>query len=356
MITKRNKCNDFSISGQNNSNTSVKPNPSSSVLPDRSAPKRRKWAGRLLLLPLTALLVFSSGCGQAGFVEAGGFKTNNVVVNTTESGTIKDAPNGKTSAENVVEDGGKAGGNSSNSGNGSIKNNGKSSGNSGNNSNEVNNQKASNSNSGSQTPSVSNEGQVKGAHHKKGDKVVALTFDDGPDVEITGEILDILKEENVKATFFVVGTRVKQNPEMLKRIANEGHVIGNHSYNHPQLGKANRSKILDELNRTDKLIENAVGYKPKLMRPPYGSSSSLLRSILNETGRQQVLWSVDTRDWAGTSVKDMLANIDRNTKPGGNILMHSVGPKLKTPELLPLLIKDLRAKGYTFVTVDQLPS
>ncbi|MCM3749298.1 polysaccharide deacetylase family protein [Paenibacillus pasadenensis] len=350
MITRRNKCNDYSISGQNNSNTSVKPNPSSSVLPDRSAPKRRKWAGRLLLLPIAALLAFSSGCGQAGFVEAGGFKTNNGVVNTNESGTIKDAPNGQTGSENVVGDGDKAGSNPSNNDN---------SANSGSDSSNEVNHKANNnssSNNGSQKPSVPNEGQVKGAHHKKGDKVVALTFDDGPDVEITGEILDILKKENVKATFFVVGTRVKQNPEMLKRIADEGHVIGNHSYNHPQLGKASRSKILDELNRTDKLIENAVGYKPKLMRPPYGSSSSLLRSILDETGRQQVLWSVDTRDWAGTSVKDMLANIDRNTKPGGNILMHSVGPKLKTPELLPLLIKDLRAKGYTFVTVDQLPS
>ncbi|OXM13961.1 polysaccharide deacetylase family protein [Paenibacillus herberti] len=190
---------------------------------------------------------------------------------------------------------------------------------------------------------------------KRGDKVVALTFDDGPDPKTTVKILDILKRENIKATFFVVGVQVEQYPEIMKRIVDEGHLIGNHSNNHANLGKSSRSKIKQQIEDNDKLIKEAVGFTTNFFRPAYGASSSQLRAYLKNTGRKQVLWDVDTRDWAGTSVKDMRANVNQNTKPGSNILMHSFGSKLKTPELLPLIIDDLRDKGYSFVTVDKLP-
>ncbi|QJC54489.1 polysaccharide deacetylase family protein [Paenibacillus albicereus] len=189
---------------------------------------------------------------------------------------------------------------------------------------------------------------------EKGTKAVALTFDDGPDAATTVEILDILQKEKVKATFFVVGTQVKKHPEVMRRIVDEGHALGNHTTNHPDLSKRGRTKILQEIKDNDTLIQKAVGITPTMFRPPYGATSAELKSILSQGSRTEVLWNVDTRDWAGTSVKTMRANVAEHTKPGSVILMHSFGSKLHTAELLPLIIEDLKAKGYRFVTPDQL--
>ncbi|AJY77560.1 hypothetical protein VN24_06795 [Paenibacillus beijingensis] len=191
----------------------------------------------------------------------------------------------------------------------------------------------------------------------KGEKVVALTFDDGPDGRYTPEILDILKRYKVKASFFVVGTQAKKFPDVLKRIADEGHLIGNHTYHHIDLAKASKAKILQEIAYNDILIQRAVGFTPTFVRPPYGALSSEVRAELKSSGRELALWNVDTRDWAGTSVTVMRNNVNCKVKPGSVILMHSFGSgKIRhTVELLPLLIQDLRKQGYTFVTYDQLP-
>ncbi|CAH1212961.1 hypothetical protein PAECIP111893_03598 [Paenibacillus plantiphilus] len=189
-------------------------------------------------------------------------------------------------------------------------------------------------------------------------KLVALTFDDGPDKNYTMDILDILREYKLKATFFTVGIQVKKYPEIMKRIAQDGHVIGNHSYHHPNLSKLDSKTIKEEIKWTDHLIEKTAGYVPRLVRAPYGALSPLVRSIMKDNNRELIGWTVDTRDWAGESVARMRANVNKNTKPGGIILMHSFGSKhLKnTVELLPLIIEDLSKKGYTFVTVDELLS
>ncbi|PLT47670.1 Peptidoglycan N-acetylglucosamine deacetylase [Paenibacillus pasadenensis] len=199
-----------------------------------------------------------------------------------------------------------------------------------------------------------NDGRAHTAKLEKGAKAVALTFDDGPDAATTVKILDILRKEKVKATFFVVGTQVKKYPEVMQRIVDEGHALGNHTTHHPDLSKTGKTKILQEIKDNDTLIQKAVGITPTMFRPPYGATSAELKAILSEGGRTEVLWNVDTRDWAGTSVKTMRANVAKHAKPGSIILMHSFGSKLHTAELLPLIIHDLKTAGYRFVTPDQL--
>lgn len=190
-----------------------------------------------------------------------------------------------------------------------------------------------------------------------GDKFVALTFDDGPDAKYTTAILDILKEKGIKATFFVVGQQVNKYPEVLERIADEGHAIGNHTQNHKDLKKQTKAEILKQINLTDKAISDVLGETPKLFRAPYGSLSDTLKQVLKDQGRKHTGWTIDTRDWAGTSIEDMRDMIRHQTKPNGIILMHSFGGQhIKNTVLaLPDIIDDLHKLGYTFVTADELP-
>ncbi|MFC5651419.1 polysaccharide deacetylase family protein [Paenibacillus solisilvae] len=191
---------------------------------------------------------------------------------------------------------------------------------------------------------------------KPGTKLVAITFDDGPDNRYTPAILDILKAYKVKATFFTVGTQIKKYPAVMKRIAAEGHSIGNHTYNHSDLTKKDMNGIKNQIKWTDTLIQRSNGFVPRLVRAPYGAVSPMLKAIIKYNNRELVGWTVDTDDWAGKSVAAMRANVNKNTHPGGIILMHSFGSKhiASTVNLLPLVIQDLRKKGYTFVTVDEL--
>ncbi|WP_338554601.1 polysaccharide deacetylase family protein [Paenibacillus sp. KS-LC4] len=191
----------------------------------------------------------------------------------------------------------------------------------------------------------------------KEQKLVALTFDDGPDGRYTPAILDILKKKGVKATFFVVGVQVKKDPEVLQRIVDEGHEIGNHTTHHKDLTKLTKSQIWEEITTTDKLIQDVVGFAPNRVRAPYGAVNSTVKQLMKEKGRELVSWNVDTRDWAGTSVAVMKRNISEHTKPGGIILMHSFGGKgiKNTVDMLPDVIDSLHKKGYTFVTIDEMP-
>lgn len=185
---------------------------------------------------------------------------------------------------------------------------------------------------------------------------IAITFDDGPDLKFTPQILDILQEKKVVATFFVVGIQVKKYPEVLQRIEAEGHLIGNHSYNHPNFTKLTREELADEITRTDELIFGAVGHVPTIVRPPYGAINDASYAQIEEMDKSVMLWNIDPRDWDGSSVEDMLENILANAKDGGNILLHSFGSKHveNTVTLLPLVIDELRELGYEFVTADEL--
>ncbi|BFT74451.1 hypothetical protein PAENIP36_58930 [Paenibacillus sp. P36] len=193
---------------------------------------------------------------------------------------------------------------------------------------------------------------------KKDGLKVALTFDDGPDEKYTPLILDILKKEQVKATFFVVGEHAKEHPKMLKRVVDEGHVIGNHSWDHVNLSDATADKIEGEIGSTDDMIKQITGVTPTLFRAPYGAVSPQVLNASMKSGHQVIGWSVDTLDWDGKSVPQILSNVRKEVGPGAIILQHFAGGKHgklgNTVEALPQIISYLRQKGYTLVTVPEL--
>jgi peptidoglycan-N-acetylglucosamine deacetylase len=189
-------------------------------------------------------------------------------------------------------------------------------------------------------------------------KKVALTFDDGPDKKYTDLILDILKDKEVKATFFVVGKQVELFPATMKRIAQEGHAIGNHSWDHKNFTKLSSKQIKQQLDRTNQAIEDAIGESTAWVRAPYGAKNNKVKSTISKSGNTEIGWTVDTRDWAGTSKEEMMANVKKNLKPDGIILMHSLGGKGgkldNTVEFLPELIDYLLEQNYTLVTIPEL--
>lgn len=196
------------------------------------------------------------------------------------------------------------------------------------------------------------------AHGATVEKKVALTFDDGPDDKYTPKILDILKSNQVKGTFFLVGEHVNRYPVIVKRIVLEGHAIGNHTWDHSDLTKQSKDKIFEEINKTDEAVKNAAGISPSLFRAPYGAVSTNVLAAAETTGHKTIGWSVDTLDWDGKSVSEILHNVRNETHPGAIILQHSAGGKGgnldHTLEALPQIIHYLKQKGYTFVTVPQL--
>ncbi len=192
----------------------------------------------------------------------------------------------------------------------------------------------------------------KGSNYSK---KVALTFDDGPDIDVTKKILKILREEHVSATFFVTGRMVKEYPEMLKQIYEEGHVIGNHTWSHPQLTKLSDQAIEKELQRTNQIVENEIGKKIHLFRPPYGATNLRVQKLIKEKGYYIINWSVDTNDWRGNSGTTIEGIVKKQVSNGGIILQHNAGNNLQgTVDALPKMISFLRKQNYQLVTVDQL--
>lgn len=184
---------------------------------------------------------------------------------------------------------------------------------------------------------------------------MALTFDDGPHPKYTPIILDILKEEGVSATFFAVGTNAEYYPDLIRRIESEGHELGNHTYNHNHVGKMTRAALAEDIQRCGDAIETITGKRPRYFRPPEGVCNSDVKEICEKNGMTIVIWSVDTRDWAHTPVREICENVRCHTKTGSIILMHDfIGKNSPTPEALRQIIPILRGLGYEFVTVSQL--
>lgn len=184
---------------------------------------------------------------------------------------------------------------------------------------------------------------------------IALTFDDGPHGEKTPLILDVLRDNNVKATFFIVGENVSGNEGIVERIISEGHEIGNHTFRHKYLFKVDRRVMELEIDLCDDEIFNYSEYSATLFRPPGGIYNDVLSSVCNERGYDMVLWSIDTRDWAGTSAEDIEKEIMSNVEDGSIILMHDyVCGESYTAEALKSVIPKLKELGYSFVTVSEL--
>ncbi|UUZ86045.1 polysaccharide deacetylase family protein [Paenibacillus sp. P26] len=194
----------------------------------------------------------------------------------------------------------------------------------------------------------------------KGAKIVALTFDDGPDGKYTARILDILKEQHVHATFFLIGQHAAKYPQIVKRIHEEGHAIGNHSWDHSDLSKLPEDQVREEIVRVDDVIKNITGEAPQLFRAPYGAISRDVLTDAVSTGHQIIGWSVDTQDWEGKSAAGIMATLKKEMRPGAIILQHSAGGKggnlANTVEALPQIIAYLKKEGYSFLTVPDLIS
>ncbi|CAM4337611.1 polysaccharide deacetylase family protein [Paenibacillus alkaliterrae] len=187
---------------------------------------------------------------------------------------------------------------------------------------------------------------------------VALTFDDGPDRRFTPQVLDVLKKHGVKATFFLVGSRVTGHPDVTQRIHKEGHIIGNHTYWHPKIFAESIGRMKWEANETDKVIRDIVGYSPKLFRAPYGGLNESRVEGLGAMNFSVIGWSVDSMDWKQIDSAAVQKNVMSKIHPGAIILMHSGGHWTQDlsgmVEAVDELIPALKKKGLTFVTVSQL--
>ncbi len=178
---------------------------------------------------------------------------------------------------------------------------------------------------------------------------IAVTFDDGPTPGVTEKVLAALRERHLSATFFMIGQRVAAAPSLARRVREEGHEIGNHSYTHPQLGRLPAPQVLAQLQKTQEAIEQATGFRPRWMRPPYGSFRPAQAPLASEEGLGVVLWSVDTRDWARPGTERILETVLTQSHPGSIVLMHDL--HLQTAEVVGRVLDGLLERGFEFATI-----
>ena len=179
-------------------------------------------------------------------------------------------------------------------------------------------------------------------------KLVALTFDDGPNYN-TNKVLNVLEEYNVTATFFILGSKIKGNEYILKRIVDGGNELGNHTFNHLLLTKYDKDKIREEIRSTSDLIYDVTGNYPFLFRPSYGSVNNRIKEV---SDYPIIIWNVDTLDWKYHNSKKIVSRVINKVKDGDIVLMHDVYSA--TANALYTIIPELQSKGYTFVTISEL--
>ena len=184
-----------------------------------------------------------------------------------------------------------------------------------------------------------------------GNKVIALTFDDGPG-PYTAQLLDILDQHSAKATFFLIGSKVSSQANVVRSIQARGHQLGNHSWSHPELPKLPVDQIAGEIDRTNDAIKQATGVTPTVMRPPYGAVNSAVLEQLRLRGMSSILWSVDTRDWADRNSEIICSRAVAGAHPGAIILMHDIHQT--SVGAVPCILSALKQQGYSFVTVQGL--
>lgn len=184
-----------------------------------------------------------------------------------------------------------------------------------------------------------------------GNKVIALTFDDGPG-PYTAHLLDILDQYGAKATFFLIGSKVSGQASVVRSIQARGHQLGNHSWSHPELPKLSVDQIAGEIDRTNEAIRQATGVKPSILRPPYGAVNGVVLEQLRLRNMSSILWSVDTRDWADRNSQIVCSRAVAGARPGAVILMHDIHQT--SVNAVPCILSSLKQQGYSFVTVQNL--
>jgi peptidoglycan/xylan/chitin deacetylase (PgdA/CDA1 family) len=182
---------------------------------------------------------------------------------------------------------------------------------------------------------------------------IAMTFDDGPHKTNTPRLLDMLRQRNIKATFYVIGSNVDMYPQITRRIVAEGHEIGNHTYTHSNLKTLSDAKVRWEMEKTRASIVKATGVLPRTMRPPYGAIYQRQREmIFNEYGYPTIMWAVDPQDWQRPGVSVVRSRILADTSNGSIVLAHDLHGS--TVDAMPTTLDGLLAKGFKFITVSQL--
>jgi len=186
----------------------------------------------------------------------------------------------------------------------------------------------------------------------EGKKYIALTFDDGPNMISTPLLLDILDETNVKATFFVLGELAEQFPDVIKRMAEAGHEIGNHSYKHLELPTLSKTKIASQLDYTNLCLLDITGKRPRLMRPPFGSVNKNVVSVASEKDMAVILWTIDPKDWLITNSAAIANKVIKNAEDGAIVLLHDA----HKPSALAAkaIIEELKKQDFEFLTVSDL--
>ncbi len=184
-----------------------------------------------------------------------------------------------------------------------------------------------------------------------GNKVIALTFDDGPG-PYTAHLLDVLDQYGAKATFFLIGSKVSSQANVVRSIHARGHQLGNHSWSHPELPKLPVDQIAGEIDRTNDAIKQATGVTPSILRPPYGAVNGVVLEQLRLRGMSSILWSVDTRDWADRNSEIVCSRAVAGARPGAIILMHDIHQT--SVGAVPCILSALKQQGYSFVTVQGL--
>ena len=186
-------------------------------------------------------------------------------------------------------------------------------------------------------------------------KKIALTFDDGPNKTSLPKILDLLKSENIKASFFLIGKNIADKKLQVERVHNEGHLVLNHSYTHSNFDKASKELMISEIEKTNNVINDILGVTPRLYRPPYGIITKDIKLAVKNLGMNIVLWNVDGEDWNSERSLDYVVNTQKKeTKNGSIILMHTQPNKEMSYEALKILIPHYRTQGYEFVKLDEL--
>jgi len=184
---------------------------------------------------------------------------------------------------------------------------------------------------------------------------IALTFDDGPSIRNTEEILAILKEYDIRATFFVIGENAEAEPERIRKIHEAGHEIGNHTYTHAYISKIEKEALREEILKTENVLKEITGEAPCVFRPPGGDYDEESLAVLEEMGYKSILWSLDTRDWSMPRSDAIASKIEENAVGGDIILFHDLNDKrLPTPEALKRILPYLKENGYEFVTISEM--
>ncbi|KOY83554.1 polysaccharide deacetylase family protein [Lysinibacillus macroides] len=187
------------------------------------------------------------------------------------------------------------------------------------------------------------------------EKIIALTFDDGPHRIYTQAVLDVLQKHNAKATFFIVGQNAQKNPEIIARMYEEGHELANHTFTHPL--KTTVPNLLKEIQQTDEVIAEISGYRPTLFRPVEGQYTDAMIKAIAKEGYKVVMWSwhLDTLDWKSPGVYRIVQIVLKGVKAGNIVLFHDGGGnRAQTVKALEQILPELKKQGYQFVTVSEL--